>query len=92
VRYSFIEGESILLSLDITGIYASSGSACAAKTLQPSHVLLALGLKPEEAHGSLLLTLGKDSTQEDVDKLKSVMPGIVKRLREMSPLTPKELK
>ena len=92
VRYSFIEGESILLSLDIMGICASSGSACAAKTLQPSHVLLALGLQPEEAHGSLMLTLGRDNTQEDVDKLKSVIPDIVKRLRGMSPLTPKELK
>jgi len=92
VRYSFIEGESILLSLDIMGVYASSGSACAAKTLQPSHVLLALGLRPEEAHGSLMLTLGRDNTQKDVDKLKSIMPGIVKRLRDMSPLTPEELK
>jgi len=92
VRYSFIEGESILLSLDIMGVYASSGSACAAKTLQPSHVLLALGLRPEEAHGSLMLTLGRDNTQKDVDKLKSIMPDIVKRLRDMSPLTPKELK
>jgi cysteine desulfurase len=92
VRYSFIEGESILLSLDIMGVSASSGSACAAKTLQPSHVLLALGLQPEEAHGSLMLTLGRENTQEDVDKLKSIMPGIVKRLRDMSPLTPKELK
>ena len=92
VRYSFIEGESILLSLDIMGVFASSGSACAAKTLQPSHVLLALGLEPEDAHGSLMLTLGRENTQEDVDKLKSIMPGIVKRLRDMSPLTPKELK
>ncbi len=92
VRYSFIEGESILLSLDIMGVYASSGSACAAKTLQPSHVLLALGLQPEDAHGSLMATLGKENTQEDVDKLTSIMPDIVKRLRDMSPLTPKELK
>jgi cysteine desulfurase len=92
VRYSFIEGESILLSLDIMGVYASSGSACAAKTLQPSHVLLALGLQPEDAHGSLMATLGKENTQEDVDKVKSLMPDIVKRLRDMSPLTPKELK
>ena len=91
VRYSFIEGESILLSLDIMGIYASSGSACASKTLQPSHVLLALGLEPEEAHGSLMLTLGRDNTQEEVDRLKSVTPDIVRRLRAMSPLTPKEL-
>ena len=92
VRYSFIEGESILLSLDIMGVYASSGSACAAKTLQPSHVLLALGLQPEDAHGSLMATLGRENTQEDVDKLKSLIPDIVKRLRDMSPLTPKELK
>jgi cysteine desulfurase len=92
VRYSFIEGESILLSLDIMGVYASSGSACAAKTLQPSHVLLALGLQAEDAHGSLMATLGRENTQEDVDKLKSLMPDIVKRLRDMSPLTPKELK
>jgi cysteine desulfurase len=92
VRFSFIEGESILLSLDLMGVYASSGSACAAKTLQPSHVLLALGLRPEDAHGSLMLTLGKENVQEDVDKLKSIVPDIVKRLRDMSPLTPKELK
>lgn len=92
VRYGFIEGESILLSLDIMGVYASSGSACATKTLQPSHVLLALGLQPEDAHGSLMATLGRENTQEDVDKLRSIMPGIVKRLRDMSPLTPKELK
>ncbi len=92
VRYSFIEGESILLSLDIMGVYASSGSACAAKTLQPSHVLLALGLQPEDAHGSLMATLGRENTQQDVDKLTSIMPDIVKRLRDMSPLTPKELK
>ena len=92
VRYSFIEGESILLSLDIMGVYASSGSACAAKTLQPSHVLLALGLQPEDAHGSLMATLGRENTQEEVVKVKSLMPDIVKRLRDMSPLTPKELK
>lgn len=92
VRYSFIEGESIMLSLDIMGVYASSGSACAAKTLRPSHVLLAIGLKPEEAHGSLMLTLGKDNNQEDVDQLKRIMPDIVRRLRDMSPLTPAELK
>jgi cysteine desulfurase len=92
VRYSFIEGESILLSLDLMGVYASSGSACTAKTLQPSHVLLAIGLKHEEAHGSLMLTLGKQTTQEDVDYVTGLMPSIVERLRKMSPLTPKELK
>jgi len=92
VRYSFIEGESMLLSLDMLGVAASSGSACTAKTLEPSHVLRAIGLKHEEAHGSLLFTLGKQNTEEDVDYVVSVLPDIVKRLRSMSPLTPKELK
>lgn len=92
VRYSFIEGESMLLSLDMMGVYASSGSACTAKTLEPSHVLLAIGLKHEEAHGSLMFTLGRHNTEEDVDYAASLMPDIVKRLRNMSPLTPKELK
>jgi cysteine desulfurase len=91
VRYSFIEGESMLLSLDMMGVYASSGSACTAKTLEPSHVLLAIGLKHEEAHGSLMFTLGKENTEEEVDYAASLMPAIVKRLRAMSPLTPKEL-
>jgi cysteine desulfurase len=92
VRYSFIEGESMLLSLEMMGVVASSGSACTSKTLEPSHVLLAIGLKHEEAHGSLMLTLGKQNTQEEVDYVIELMPGIVKRLREISPLTPKELK
>jgi cysteine desulfurase len=92
VRYSFIEGESMLLSLDMMGVYASSGSACTAKTLEPSHVLLAIGLRHEEAHGSLMFTLGRNNTEEDVDYAASLMPNIVKRLRGMSPLTPKELK
>jgi cysteine desulfurase len=92
VRYNFIEGESMLLSLDMMGVYASSGSACTAKTLEPSHVLLAIGLKHEEAHGSLMFTLGRSNTEEDADYAASLMPDIVKRLRDMSPLTPKELK
>ncbi len=91
VRYSFIEGESMLLSLDLQGVSASSGSACTAKTLEPSHVLLAIGLKHEEAHGSLMFTLGRQNTVEEVDYVMGLMPGIVKRLRAMSPLTPKEL-
>ncbi|MCW3997620.1 MAG: cysteine desulfurase [Candidatus Bathyarchaeota archaeon] len=91
VRYSFIEGESILLSLDMMGVFASSGSACTAKTLQPSHVLLAMGLKHEEAHGSLMITLGRQTTQKDADYIKELIPGIIERLRRMSPLTPKEL-
>jgi cysteine desulfurase len=91
VRYSFIEGESMLLSLDMAGVAASSGSACTAKTLEPSHVLLATGLKHEEAHGSLMFSLGRQNTEEDVDYVIGLMPGIVKRLRAMSPLTPKDL-
>lgn len=92
VRFSYIEGESILLSLDLQGVAASSGSACTAKTLEPSHVLLAIGLKHEEAHGSLLCTLGRQNTDEEVDYVISIMPNIIQRLRVMSPLTPKELK
>jgi cysteine desulfurase len=91
VRYSFIEGESMLLSLDMMGVAASSGSACTAKTLEPSHVLLAIGLKHEEAHGSLMFTLGRQNTEEEVDYVISLMPSIVERLRAISPLTPKEL-
>jgi len=91
VRYNFIEGESMLLGLDMMGVAASSGSACTAKTLEPSHVLLAMGLKHEEAHGSLMFSLGKGNNEEEVDYVASLMPGIVKRLRTMSPLTPKEL-
>jgi len=91
VRFNFIEGESILLSLDMMGVAASSGSACTAKTLEPSHVLLATGLKHEEAHGSVLFTLGRQNREEEVDYVLQIMPDIVKRLRAMSPLTPKEL-
>ena len=91
VRYGFVEGESILLDLDMKGVAASSGSACTAKTLEPSHVLRAIGLKHEEAHGSLLFTLGRQNTEEEVDYVIGVMPDIIRRLREMSPLTPKEL-
>ena len=91
VRFSYIEGESLLLSLDMEGVAASSGSACTSKTLEPSHVLLSTGLKHEEAHGSLLFTLGRQNTDEDVTYVVELLPGIVKRLREISPLTPKEL-
>jgi cysteine desulfurase len=92
VRFSYIEGESLILSLDVLGIACSSGSACTSKTLEPSHVLLAIGLKHEEAHGSLLFTLGKQNNQEDVDYVVNALPDIVKRLRAISPLTPKELR
>lgn len=92
VRFSFIEGESMLLNLEMMGVAASSGSACTAKTLEPSHVLLATGLKHEEAHGSLLFTLGKQNTEEEVAYVISIMPDIVKKLRAISPLTPVELR
>jgi len=91
IRFSYIEGESLILSLDMIGVACSSGSACTSKTLEPSHVLLAIGLKHEEAHGSLLFTLGKQNTEEDVDYVVNALPDIVKRLRSISPLTPKEL-
>lgn len=82
----FIEGESILLMLDLNGIAASSGSACTSGSLDPSHVLLAMGLPHETAHGSLRLTLGDDTTDEDVDYVLDVLPKIVQKLRDMSPL------
>lgn len=84
--FEFIEGESLLLLLDMEGIGASSGSACTSGSLDPSHVLLAIGLPHEIAHGSLRLTFGKDNTEEEVEYLLEVLPDIVKRLREMSPL------
>lgn len=82
----------MLLNLDIAGVAASSGSACTAKTLEPSHVLRAIGLKHEEAHGSLLFTLGRQNSEEEVGYVLDLLPDIVKRLRVMSPLTPKEVK
>ena len=85
-RFSFIEGESMILTLDMNGVAASTGSACSSTSLEPSHVLGALGLKPEESHGSLRLTLGTGNTQEDIDYVVSILPGIVKKLRMMSPL------
>ena len=84
--FEFIEGESLLLMLDMKGIAASSGSACTSGSLDPSHVLLAIGLPHEIAHGSLRITFGEENTQEDVDQLMEVLPDIVSRLREMSPL------
>lgn len=84
--FEFIEGESLLLMLDMKGIAASSGSACTSGSLDPSHVLLAIGLPHEIAHGSLRITFGEDNTHEDVDYLMEVLPMIVERLREMSPL------
>lgn len=84
--FDFIEGESMLLSMDMKGIAASSGSACTSGSLEPSHVLLAMGIPHEVAHGSIRITLGRDNTMEDVQYFMEVMPPIVERLRAMSPL------
>ncbi len=88
VNFSFagIEGESMILLMDMNGICVSSGSACTSGSLDPSHVLMALGLKHEQAHGSLRMTLGKDNTMAQIEKVLDTLPGIVQRLREMSPL------
>jgi len=91
LRFSYIEGESLILGLDMHGVQVSSGSACTSKTLEPSHVLLAIGLAHEEAHGSLVFTMGKQNSEEDVDYVLEVLPDVVKRLRTLSPLTPKEI-
>lgn len=84
--FQFIEGEALLLMLDLNNIAASSGSACTSGSLDPSHVLLAIGLPHEIAHGSLRLSIGDINTDEDIDYVLSKLPGIVQRLREMSPL------
>ena len=86
VSIDFVEGESMLLNLDLEGICASTGSACSSASLEPSHVLLALGLSPEQAHGSLRFTFGRENTEADVERVLEVLPGIVAKLRAMSPL------
>ena len=85
-RFTAVEGESLNLMLDKKGIAAATGSACSSKKLQASHVLLAIGLDPAEAHGSLRFSLGRMSTKEEVDYVANELPGIVKKLRNMSPL------
>jgi cysteine desulfurase len=87
-NFSFIgiEGETLLLDLDSKGISASTGSACTSGSLDPSHVLMAIGLKHEQAHGSLRMTLGRGTTDEQVDYVLEVLPEIVAHRREMSPL------
>lgn len=86
ISFEFIEGESLLLSLDIMGVAGSSGSACTSGSLDPSHVLMAIGLSHEIAHGSLRLTVGDFTTEEDIDYTIEALVGIVDRLRQMSPL------
>ena len=87
INFSFpgIEGESLIMQLDFLGIAASTGSACSSEKLEPSHVLLAIGLKPEQAHGSLRLSLGKWTKEKDINYVLEVLPKVVKRLREISP-------
>jgi len=86
-RFSFIEGESILLNMDMYGIQIATGSACSSKTLEASHVLLAIGLKHEEAHGSMVITLGRSNNIEHVQKIVKSVEETVKRLRQLSPLS-----
>ena len=86
IGFEFIEGESMLLWLDISGICASTGSACSSASLEASHVLLAMGVPHEKAHGSLRLSLSHDNTDEDVDYIIETLPHIIEKLRNMSPL------
>lgn len=83
--FSFIEGESLVIQLDLLGIAVSTGSACSSMKLEPSHVLLAIGLKPQQAHCSLRISLGRQTKEKDIDYLIKVLPGIVKKLRKISP-------
>jgi cysteine desulfurase len=83
--FEFIEGESMVIKLDLLGVAASTGSACSSAKLEPSHVLLAIGLKPGEAHGSLRLSLGRWTTEKEIKYVLKVLPVIIKKLREISP-------
>jgi cysteine desulfurase len=92
IVFEFIEGESILLFLDQHGILASTGSACSSKSLEPSHVLVACGVSHDHVHGSLRLTLGEMTTKKAIVYVLEILPKIVQKLRDMSPLTPQELR
>lgn len=85
-RFSYVEGEAIIMNLDSYGIAASTGSACSSEKLEPSHVLLASGLRPEQAHGSLRLTLGRWTKEKDINYVLKVLPKVIKKLRKISPL------
>jgi len=86
-----VEGEAVLLQLDLAGIAASSGSACTSGSLEPSHILKAMGVSHDLGRGSLRLTVGKDNAQEDIERLLAVLPGIIERLRSLSPLSAQEV-
>ncbi|HJK46654.1 MAG TPA: cysteine desulfurase NifS [Methanocorpusculum sp.] len=92
ITFEYIEGEGILLLLNMFGICASTGSACNSASLEPSHVLTAMGVPHEIAHGSVRLTLGERNTEEDVSYVLEKLPEVVRKLRSMSPLTPEELR
>jgi cysteine desulfurase len=87
ISFMDIEGEAAMLYLDAKGIYCSTGSACASRALDPSHVILALGLSYEAAHGSLRFTLGQTTTKKDIDYVIKTMPDVVRRLRAISPIS-----
>jgi cysteine desulfurase len=89
-RFDFIEGESLVMRLDLEGIACSTGSACSSYKLEPSHVLLATGLKPEQAHGSLRVSLGRFTTEKEINKLIKVLPKIVEKIRQISPYGKKD--
>jgi len=87
--FKYAEGEAIGALLDVKGVCSSTGSACSAKSLEPSHVLTAIGLKPEEAHGSLRLSLSRFTTEQEIDYVLDILPGIIEKLRSMSPFVKK---
>jgi cysteine desulfurase len=92
ISIAYVEGESMLLNLDMEGIACSTGSACTSSSLEPSHVLMAIGLPHELAHGSLRFSLGRQTSEDDIKYVLMVLPGIVSKLRSMSPLYKKEVK
>jgi cysteine desulfurase len=89
VRFSYVEGESLLMMLNLKGVAVSTGSACSSQSLAPSHVLVALGIIPEEMHGNLRITLGRENTMDEVNYVVENLIDIVKKLRAMSPIAPK---
>ncbi len=91
-RFAGVEGEAMVLSLRDAGVAASTGSACSSKTLEPSHTLISCGLLHEEAHGSLEFTFGRFSREDDVDRIMDVLPGVIGRLRDLSPLYQKDVR
>ena len=88
IRFEYLEGESILLRLNAKGVCVSTGSACSSESLEPSPVLTAMGIEPQQVHGAIRFSLGRMNTQQDVDYVLEVLPSIIEELRKMSPLFP----